>query len=170
MAVDIWMPYIFMLVSITFTLTQGHSGSAKAKHQRCMFSATKQAISIKHTTSRSSPELSKCRSIRRPRRRVTNWDFSKSLAFCSSKPQRYAGLVGQEFNVMNNYVKVSNDVKTKMAREPPRTNCEQGMYGKLPTIFGDLDEGRVSRDCTSFGDWNRFIFDQNFCWISTEVS
>ena len=42
------MPYTLMLVSMT--LTQGHSGSAKAKNQRCMLSATKQAISIKLST------------------------------------------------------------------------------------------------------------------------
>ena len=47
MTVDLWMPYMLMLVSITLTLMQGHSGSAMAKNQRCMISATKQAISIK---------------------------------------------------------------------------------------------------------------------------
>ena len=35
-----------MLVSMTLTLMQGHSESAKAKIQRCMLLATKQAISI----------------------------------------------------------------------------------------------------------------------------
>ena len=46
--VDLWMPYILMLVLMRLTLMQGHNGSAKAKQiQRCMLSATKQAISIK---------------------------------------------------------------------------------------------------------------------------
>ena len=27
-----------------------------------------------------------------------------------------------------------------MVREPPRTNSEQGMYGNLPTLYGDLDD------------------------------
>ena len=42
------MPYLLMLVSITLTLMQGHSGSANAnqKNQRGMLSETKQAISI----------------------------------------------------------------------------------------------------------------------------
>ena len=48
MMVDLWMPY--MLISMTLTLMQGHSGLAKAKYQRCMLSATKQAISIKLAT------------------------------------------------------------------------------------------------------------------------
>ena len=39
-----------MLVLMTLTLMQGHSGSAKAKNQRCMLSETKQAISIKLAT------------------------------------------------------------------------------------------------------------------------
>ena len=44
--------YINMLVLLLMTLTlmQYHSGSAKAKNQRCMLSATKQAISIKFAT------------------------------------------------------------------------------------------------------------------------
>ena len=50
MTVDLWMPYLLMLVSMTLTLMQGHSGSAKAKNQRCMLSATKQAISIELAT------------------------------------------------------------------------------------------------------------------------
>ena len=50
MTVDLWMPYILMLVSMTLTLMQGHSGSAEAKNQRCMLSATKQTISIKLAT------------------------------------------------------------------------------------------------------------------------
>ena len=29
--VDVWMPYMLMLVSMTLALMQGHSGSAKAK-------------------------------------------------------------------------------------------------------------------------------------------
>ena len=39
------MPYMLMLISMT--LMQGHSGLAKAKNQRCMLSAAKQARSIK---------------------------------------------------------------------------------------------------------------------------
>ena len=31
MTVEVWVPYKPMLVSLTFTLLQGHSGSAKAK-------------------------------------------------------------------------------------------------------------------------------------------
>ena len=50
MTVYLWMPYMLMLVSITLTMMQGHSGSAKAKNQRCMLSATKQAIRIKLST------------------------------------------------------------------------------------------------------------------------
>ena len=48
MTVDLWMPY--MLVLITLTLMLRHSGLAKAKSQRCMLSATKQAINIKLAT------------------------------------------------------------------------------------------------------------------------
>ena len=46
MTVDLWVPYMLMLqlVLMTLTLMQGHSGSAKVKNQRCMLSATKQAI------------------------------------------------------------------------------------------------------------------------------
>ena len=50
MAVDLWMPYMLILALTTLTLLQGHSGSAKAKHQRRMLSATKQAISYKLDT------------------------------------------------------------------------------------------------------------------------
>ena len=48
--VDLWMPYMLMLVSVT--LTQGHSRSAKVKKQKqtWMLSATKEAISIKLAT------------------------------------------------------------------------------------------------------------------------
>ena len=42
--------YMLMLVSMTLTLMLGHIGSAKAKNQRLMLSATKQAISIKLAT------------------------------------------------------------------------------------------------------------------------
>ena len=28
-----------------------------------------------------------------------------------------------------------------MVREPPRINSEQGMYGNLPTLYEDLDDG-----------------------------
>ena len=48
--VDLWMPYMLMLVSMTLTLLQGHSGSAKAKNQRCILLATEQAITIKLAT------------------------------------------------------------------------------------------------------------------------
>ena len=41
---------MLMLVLMTLTLMQGHSGSAKARNQRSMLSATKQAISIKLAT------------------------------------------------------------------------------------------------------------------------
>ena len=50
MTVDLWMPYLFILVKQNLTLMQGHSGSAKAKNQRCTLSATKQAKSIKLAT------------------------------------------------------------------------------------------------------------------------
>ena len=53
MTVDLLMPYngyILMLILMTLTLMQHHSGSAKQKHQRCMLLATKQAISIKLAT------------------------------------------------------------------------------------------------------------------------
>ena len=45
MLVDLWMP---MLV-LTLTLMHGHIGSAKAKNQHCMLSATTQSTSIKLT-------------------------------------------------------------------------------------------------------------------------
>ena len=41
------MLYVSMLLLMTLTLMQGHSGSAKANNQRRMLSATKQAVSIK---------------------------------------------------------------------------------------------------------------------------
>ena len=41
---------MLMLVSMTLTLMQGHSGSAKAKSQRWIISTSKQAISIKLAT------------------------------------------------------------------------------------------------------------------------
>ena len=50
MTVDLWMPYMLMLVLMTLTLMQGYGGLTKAKNQRCMLSATKQAISIKLAT------------------------------------------------------------------------------------------------------------------------
>ena len=50
MPVDVWMPYMLVLVLMTLTLIQRHSGSGKAKSQRCMLSATKQARSIKLAT------------------------------------------------------------------------------------------------------------------------
>ena len=45
MTVDSWI-YMLMLVSMTLTLMQDHSGSANANNQRCMLSATEQAISF----------------------------------------------------------------------------------------------------------------------------
>ena len=42
MAIHLWIPY--MLVSMTLTLMQGRNVSAKTTNQRCMLSATKQAI------------------------------------------------------------------------------------------------------------------------------
>ena len=51
MTVDLSMPYIMlMLVLMTVTLMQGHSGSAKANSQRSMLSTTEQAITIKLAT------------------------------------------------------------------------------------------------------------------------
>ena len=44
------MSYMLMLILMTLTLMQGHSESAKACSQRCMLSATKQAISLKLAT------------------------------------------------------------------------------------------------------------------------
>ena len=35
MTVDVDMAYMLLLVSMTLTLKQGHSGPAKAKNQRC---------------------------------------------------------------------------------------------------------------------------------------
>ena len=47
MTVDLYMAYnILMLVSMTLTLMQGHSGSAKDKNQCWIISTTKQATSI----------------------------------------------------------------------------------------------------------------------------
>ena len=46
MTVDLWMLYMFMLVSMTLTLMPGHSGSTNDK----TLSATEQAISIKLAT------------------------------------------------------------------------------------------------------------------------
>ena len=47
MKVDLWMPYIMlMLVLLTFTLMQRLSGSANAKNKHCMLAETKQPISI----------------------------------------------------------------------------------------------------------------------------
>ena len=50
MTVDLWVPYMLMLVSITLTLMQGRSGSAMAKIQRWIISTTKQATSINLAT------------------------------------------------------------------------------------------------------------------------
>ena len=50
MMVVLWMPYMLMLILMTLTLIQGHSGSAKAKNQRCILSTTKQAVNILATT------------------------------------------------------------------------------------------------------------------------
>ena len=43
MAADVCMACMLILVSMTLTLMQGHSGSAKAKHQGWIISTTKQA-------------------------------------------------------------------------------------------------------------------------------
>ena len=50
MTVDLWMPYMSVLILRTLTLMEGYSGSAKAKNQNCMLSATEQAKTIKLTT------------------------------------------------------------------------------------------------------------------------
>ena len=50
MTVDLCMSYLLMLVSMTLTLMQGHSGSAKAKIQYWFILKTKQAKSIKLAT------------------------------------------------------------------------------------------------------------------------
>ena len=47
MTIDLWMPYMLMLLLTNMTLMQGHSGSARPTNQICMLSATTQAISIK---------------------------------------------------------------------------------------------------------------------------
>ena len=47
MTIDLWMPYMLMLLLTHMTLMQGHSGSARPTNQICMLSATTQAISIK---------------------------------------------------------------------------------------------------------------------------
>ena len=46
---DLWMPYnyMFMLILMTLTLMQGHSGSAKAENQCCILS---RQLSIKRAT------------------------------------------------------------------------------------------------------------------------
>ena len=52
-----------MFILMTLTLMQGYSGSVKAKNQRCMPSATEQAISIKLATTVGHfmwPWLCKC--------------------------------------------------------------------------------------------------------------
>ena len=46
----VYMANLPMLVSMPLTLMQGHSGSPKANNQRCILSATKQAIRLKHAT------------------------------------------------------------------------------------------------------------------------
>ena len=48
MTLNIFMPYMLMLVSMTLTLMQGHSRSAK--NQRWIISTSKQAMSIKLAT------------------------------------------------------------------------------------------------------------------------
>ena len=47
MTVDLWMPYMPMLVSITLTLTQGHSGRQRQNISVECSATIKQAISIK---------------------------------------------------------------------------------------------------------------------------
>ena len=40
MTVDLWMPYMLMLILMNLTLMQGHNGSAKAKKNlHCLLSA-----------------------------------------------------------------------------------------------------------------------------------
>ena len=46
MTVDLFMAYLLMLVSMTLTLMQGHSGSTKANIQCWIISTAKQATSI----------------------------------------------------------------------------------------------------------------------------
>ena len=50
MTADLRMPCVLMLVWMTLTLMQGHSGSANAQIKSVLLSATKQAISIKLAT------------------------------------------------------------------------------------------------------------------------
>ena len=47
MRVNLWMPYMFILVLMTLTVMQVHSGSAKAKQSALHALGTQQAISIK---------------------------------------------------------------------------------------------------------------------------
>ena len=47
MKVDLCMGYILMVVSMTLTLMQGHSGSIEENIQLGIISTTKQAIKIK---------------------------------------------------------------------------------------------------------------------------
>ena len=47
MTVDLSIAYMLMLILMTLTLVQGHSGTEKAKKQRWIISTTEQAISIK---------------------------------------------------------------------------------------------------------------------------
>ena len=50
MTVDLYIAYMLKLDSMTLTLKQGYSGSAKAKIQCWVISTTKQATRIKLTT------------------------------------------------------------------------------------------------------------------------
>ena len=50
MTVDLCMAYMLMLVSMSLTLMQGHSGSTKPKNQCWIILTTKQAVSIKLPT------------------------------------------------------------------------------------------------------------------------
>ena len=36
---------------------------------------------------------------------------------------------------------VSNDETTRLVHGPPRIHSEQGMYGKLPKLYEDLNDG-----------------------------
>ena len=46
MKVALCMGYIVVVVSMTLTLMQGHSGSSEGENQICIISTTKQAIQI----------------------------------------------------------------------------------------------------------------------------
>ena len=57
MTIDLCMRHVFMLVSITLTLLQDHSGLAEDKNQLYIFSTIKQVIFVKLTTTAGSSRL-----------------------------------------------------------------------------------------------------------------